>query len=92
MISKQREASMSSAAHQTCYGSMFPTVLQPAADRVISGRVFSYELRYAGGAFVAQRRLAVNIEAWDECRVCPEFDHCYQLSMGKVSLEAAIRG
>lgn len=83
---------MPSNAHKSCYGTMFPSVLQPDTDKVVSGKVFSYELRRAGGMFVAHRSVTVNMEAWDECRQCPEFDHCYQLCMGKFSLEAAIAG
>jgi hypothetical protein len=83
---------MPSNAHKSCYGTMFPSVLQPDVDRVVSGKVFSYELRRAGGMLVANRRVAVNMEEWDECLQCPEFDHCYQLCMGRFSLEAAIAG
>ena len=67
---------MPSNAHESCYGTMFPSVLQPDVDRVVSGKVFSYELRRTGGMFVANRRVAVNMEEWDECLQCPEFDHC----------------
>ncbi|EMI56801.1 hypothetical protein RSSM_01744 [Rhodopirellula sallentina SM41] len=28
-----------------------------------------------------------NAQQWDECRRCPEFNSCYQMSMAKVALE-----
>lgn len=82
---------MSQDSHKSCYGTLFPSVLCLEADQVVSGKVFSYEQRRAGGFLVSQRRVAANQVAWDECRLCPEFTDCYQLSLGKLSLEAAIR-
>jgi hypothetical protein len=71
---------------------MFPSVLQLDADRVVSGKVFSYEVQRAGGSFVSHRQVAVNMKEWDICLQCPEFDHCYKLSLGKFSFEAAVAG
>ena len=31
-------------------------------------------------------------QEWDDCLACPEFENCYKLCMGKLSLEAAIAG
>jgi hypothetical protein len=56
----------------------------------VSGKVFTIELRRVGGMFVLDRRIAVNMEEWDDCVACPEFEDCYKLSLGKVTLEAAI--
>ena len=78
--------------HQKCYGTMFPSILPPEADRSVSGKVFSYELSRPGGTFVAHRRVTTNMAEWDECLKCLEFDHCYKLCMGKFALEAAISG
>ena len=83
---------MSQDAHKKCYGTMFPTILHPEADRLVSGKVFSFELKRAGGMFVSDRRVAVNMEQWDDCLECPEFEHCYKLCMGRTALEAAIKG
>lgn len=83
---------MSQGSHKNCYGTMFPTILPSKADRLVSGKVFSYELRRAGGTFVSRRRVAVNMAEWDDCLKCPEFDHCYKLCMGKFALEAAVSG
>jgi len=78
--------------HNTCYGTMFPSLLPPEADRLVSGKVFSYELSRAGGTFVSHRSFATNMAEWDDCLKCPKFDHCYKLCLGRFSLEAAISG
>jgi len=71
---------------------MFPTTLCAEADKRVSGKVFSFELKRVGGMFVSDRRVAVNMEQWDDCLVCPEFEDCYKLSLGRVTLEGAIAG
>jgi hypothetical protein len=71
---------------------MFPTLLHAEADRPISGKVFSFDVKRAGGTFVAQRSASTDLEEWDDCRQCPEFEHCYKLCMGRLALETAIRG
>jgi hypothetical protein len=83
---------MSQDRHKKCYGTMFPSILPPEADRLVSGKVFSYELRRAGGMFVSHRKVATNTVEWDDCLKCPEFDHCYKLCMGRFALEAALSG
>lgn len=81
---------MNQTKHQTCYGAMFPDVLHVENDRPQRGKVFSVLLQRAGGMFRCNREVGVNTEQWDECRKCPEFDGCYQLSMAKLALESAV--
>jgi hypothetical protein len=69
---------------------MFPATLRAEADKLVSGKVFTIELRRVGGMFVLDRRISVNMEEWDDCLACPEFEACYKLGLGKVTLEAAI--
>ena len=71
---------------------MFPSVLPPQADRLVSGKVFSFEIVRAGGMLVSQRRVATNMQEWNDCLECPEFDHCYKLCTGRLAMEAAIAG
>ena len=62
---------MSQHDHEKCYGTMFPSILPAEADRLVSGKVFSYELRRAGGTFVSHRKVAANMQEWDNCLACP---------------------
>ena len=81
---------MSQHDHKKCCGMMFPTTLCAEADKLVSGKAFSFELRRVGGMFAWDRRIVVNMEEWDDCLACSEFEDCYKLSLGKVTLEAAI--
>jgi hypothetical protein len=83
---------MSDNAHKKCYGKMFPSVLPPEAGRVVSGKVFTYELVRAGAMLVSQRKAAANMAEWDDCLQCPEFDPCHKLSAGRLALETAVTG
>jgi hypothetical protein len=76
--------------HKTCYGQMFPNVLPPVDTGVHSGKVFSFQIENIGLAR-GRRSVSVNEQTWDDCLRCPEFDHCYKLSMGILALQTAIR-
>jgi hypothetical protein len=78
--------------HKKCYGGMFPSVLSWEADRVNSGKVFSFEIVRAGGTFVSRRRVATDMPEWDDCLECPEFEHCYKLCTARLVLETAVTG
>ena len=38
----------------------------------------------------ADRKVVANIDEWDDCLRCPEFEHCYRFCMGKLALEDAV--
>jgi hypothetical protein len=75
---------------RACYGTLFPDVMPPVAPGVQAGRVFSFELTSIGLAR-GERRVDVDLEAWEKCVECPDFDSCYRLSSGKLMLQSAIR-
>jgi len=62
---------------------MLPEV--PVEPRIVgSGKVFSFEITHPGGIGPPLRSIKVDPRQWDDCRICPEFDHCYKLSMTKI--------
>jgi len=81
---------MSEPVHRECYGGMFPDPLHPHNDRRLKGKVFSYLLTTAGGMIRNDRSVTADIAQWDDCRSCPEFEHCYQLCLGRLALQAAV--
>jgi len=84
---------MTNTQHKECYGTMFPDALHFRNNKPQRGKVFMYELDRTGGGMGAartDRKFAANIEEWDDCLKCPEFEHCYKLCLGKLTLEAAI--
>jgi hypothetical protein len=81
---------MNANDHRACYGAMFPDTLHAVADRPRKGKVFAYTLLSAGELHRAGGKTEVNHAAWDECVCCPEFEHCYKLSMAKLALDGAV--
>ena len=51
----------------------------------MKGKVFSFELDAVGLAR-SDRLVKADLEEWDDCLECPEFDHCYKLCMAKLTL------
>ncbi|EAQ80940.1 hypothetical protein [Blastopirellula marina] len=74
-----------------CYSKMFPDVLHLPTGRTVSGKALGVEIQKSGGLVTSGKRVVVNHEQWNACRRCPQFEHCYQLSMAKLALSAAIQ-
>jgi len=80
---------MNATEHRPCYGGMCPNLPGMSGDGRTAGKVFTLVTTAPPGLCRARPRLEVNRAAWDECVRCPEFDHCYKLSMAKVALQTA---
>ena len=52
--------------------------------------MFSVLLERAGGMIRCNRQVTADIEQWDDCRICPEFDDCYKFCMAKLLLASAV--
>lgn len=83
---------MENDKHKECYGTMFPDALHFRENQPIKGKVFTYELDSTGGMYSrrSERNYSANIEEWDDCLACHEFEHCYKLCMAKIGLESVI--
>ena len=68
---------------------MFHDTLHFNMNKEMKGKVFSFELDTVGLAR-SDRKVKTNIEEWDDCLSCPEYEHCYKLCMAKLALEVAI--
>ncbi len=79
------------AEHKSCYGTMFHDSLHISLNDNMQGKVFSFELDTAGLS-QTQKSVFADINEWDDCLACHEFNHCYKLCMAKLQLEAAISG
>jgi hypothetical protein len=73
--------------HSECYGKLFPTVNAPPTDRPIRGKAFAIELDRAGGMAIVTRHASVDLDEWEKCLACDEFQNCYKLSLAKLALE-----
>ncbi len=83
---------MGNQEHKECYGTMFPDALHFRENEPQNGKVFSFELDSAGGIYShrSDRKFSANLEQWDDCVKCHEFQHCYKFCMAKIGLESVI--
>ncbi|MEW5977659.1 MAG: hypothetical protein AB1898_17835 [Acidobacteriota bacterium] len=76
--------------HQECYGKLFPSIESGESNVTHKGKVFSLRLERPGMA-VTRREVGMDLRQWDECTGCPEFESCFKLSQGKITMELAVR-
>jgi len=81
---------MTSIERKECFGTMFPDDLHLKNNVPNAGKVFTANVQLVGGFTRGDRSIEANIEEWDDCRQCPEFDSCYMLCLAKVALEGAV--
>lgn len=81
---------MSKNEHKECFGAMFPDDLHLKDGQENKGKVFSVWVERVGGMIRGDRRIKADVEEWDDCQQCPEFDSCYKLSLAKTTLESVV--
>ncbi len=82
---------MSDKQKSECYGRLFPGVQDVGSNRPAKGKVFTVSTYNPGGMFHYDHSVTADMDQWDRCRECPEFDGCYHLSMATLALESAVR-
>jgi hypothetical protein len=76
---------MNATTHEPCYGGLFPPSLRGEAK----GKVFSLQFVTPAGMAPRATRPVLDLETWDACTHCPEFENCYKLSMAKLAIAEA---
>ncbi len=72
--------------HKECYGTIFPNVKSHTPESHEEGKVFKVDQKKSGGLWSFGENLEVDIEEWDDCLQCHEFESCYKLSSAKFSI------
>lgn len=76
---------MSTTNHQPCYGQLFPETLRGDAKV----KVFSLQYVTPAGMMPRRNQPVLDMNMWDECTKCPEFENCHKLSMAKLAMAQA---
>jgi hypothetical protein len=72
-----------------CYGKLFPPLTDQSYNRVHKGQVFGFLVR-SYGLLPSSKEVVVDEKAWEQCVQCPHYRSCYDLSLGRFQVEAAI--
>lgn len=76
--------------HQECYGAMLPNLSKVRDNVPLRGKVFGCKIE----SNLFHRRghvLGVDLEQWDACVDCPDYESCYALSMAAFTLGDKVR-
>jgi len=77
--------------HSNCYGSLFPDFTALKHNQPLASQAFS-ALVTSRGIGVQSRKLEVNPEGWEKCVRRPDYRTCYDLSLGKLVMNALLAG
>jgi hypothetical protein len=76
--------------NKECFGEIFPDLETLRINREARGKTFSVKL-ISRGIGIHSREIHPDVEQWNACRKCEEFDSCYSFSQAKLNLSAALR-
>lgn len=68
---------------------MYPDLSVHRFNEVRKGKVFDVFV-HSSGLGVDERTFAMKSEEWDRCTECPEYRHCFDLSIAKLTLAGAL--
>ena len=75
---------MNANAHSDCYGRLFPV----GESKNTAGIVFAYGGARPGMA-ASPTATTLDLETWDRCTQCGDFEMCYRLSIAHVLCDIA---
>ena len=68
---------------------MYPDLSVHRFNEVRIGKVFDVVVE-SSGLGVHNRRFTTKTDEWNRCTECPEYRHCFDLSIAKLTLEGAL--
>ena len=81
---------MNKSEHKTCYGTIFPDVPRFQDSGLSGGKVFGVRITSSGGLAGPARDAELDVDEWDDCQQCEEFESCYKLCLAKLSLKSVL--
>ena len=80
---------MTEITHKHCFGTMMPGVRHSQETMQAAGKAFRI-CETPSGLACPDRCVEVDIDEWDDCQNCPEFENCYKLCTAKLILKIGI--
>jgi hypothetical protein len=69
-----------------CFGTIYPDVSQIRFGKEMVGKVFRLKIDTVGPLH-RDRKLEINIQAWEDCQQCELYRNCYDFSTGKLLMQ-----
>ena len=74
---------------KSCFGTIYPDLQQIQFGEPAKGKVFHISINSLGASH-RDRKLDVNLDAWDDCQQCDDFRRCYDFSTAKLQMQRVL--
>jgi len=75
---------------KNCFGTIYPDLEQLQFGKPAAGTVFQICIDSRGSNH-RDRRLEIDLGAWQECQMCSDFRNCYDFSAAKLEMQRVLR-
>ncbi|MCU1219004.1 MAG: hypothetical protein JWN42_201 [Candidatus Angelobacter sp.] len=75
---------------KSCFGTIYPDLEQLQFQKPLAGKVFQICVRSQGPGH-RDRKLDIDMKAWDSCQRCEDFRNCYDFSLAKLEMQRTLR-
>ena len=75
---------------KNCFGTIYPDLEQVQFGKLLAGKVFRICID-SQGAGHRDRKLEIDLDAWQDCRQCQDFQNCRDFSSAKLEMQRTLR-
>jgi hypothetical protein len=75
---------------KSCFGTIYPDLERLQFGKTLAGKVFQISIRSQGPGH-RDRKLDIDLNAWQGCQQCEDFRNCYDFSMAKLEMQRTLR-
>jgi hypothetical protein len=74
---------------KTCFGTIYPDLVEFQFGKPMNGKVFRIIVNTVGPGH-RERELNIDVNAWQDCRRCEDFQNCLDLSNAKLQMQRVL--
>jgi len=75
---------------KSCFGTIYPDLEQLQFGNPLVGKVFQICIRSQGPGH-RDRKLDIDLKAWQDCQQCEDFRNCFDFSTAKLEMQRVLR-
>jgi hypothetical protein len=72
-----------------CFGTIYPDLEQFQFGKPMRGKVFQIAVSTLGPG-QRDRNLTIDVQAWEACRQCEDFQNCFDFSNAKLQMQRVL--
>lgn len=74
---------------KTCFGAIYPDLEHFQFGKPMIGKVFQITVNTVGPGN-RERKLDIDVDAWEDCRRCGDFQNCLDFSNAKLQMQRVL--